>query len=196
MSGMRLKTQPVRFQAAEAIWPAGRRTVMNDFVGFRATVRIPDAAQSVLLRLAASTVYRAFADGVFLAHGPARAAHGHCRMDELPLCLSAGEHAVVIEVAGYNMNTYDVLDQPSFLHAEVVADSVVLAATSVNGGGFIAVDLLTDCPSRAATMALPRTSFAGSHAMCSASSASTRQPGPSPCAASPPCRNGAAPRCR
>ncbi len=141
MSDTSLKTQPVRFQAAEAVWPKGRRTVMNDFVGFRATVRIPDAAQSALLRLAASTVYRAFVDGVFVAHGPARAAHGHCRMDELPLRLSAGEHAVAIEVAGYNMNSYDVLDQPSFLQAEVVADGAVLAATAVADGGFIAFDL-------------------------------------------------------
>jgi len=141
MSGMRLKTQPVRFQAAEAIWPAGRRTVMNDFVGFRATVRIPDAAQSVLLRLTASAVYRAFVDGVFLAHGPARAAHGHYRVDELPLHLPAGDHVVAIEAAGYNMNTFDVLDQPSFLQAEVVADGAVLAATAVAGGGFTAIDL-------------------------------------------------------
>ena len=138
MSNTSGQTLPVRFQAAEAIWPKGRRLVMNDFVGFLATVRIPDAAQSVILRLAASTVYRAFVDGVFLAHGPARAAHGHYRVDELPLRLSAGEHVVAIEVAGYNMNTYDVLDQPSFLQAEVVADGAVLAATAVTGGGFIA----------------------------------------------------------
>ncbi len=85
--------------------------------------------------------YRAFVDGAFVAHGPARAAHGHYRVDELPLRLPTGEHAVAIEVAGYNMNTFDGLDQPSFLQAEVVADGAVLAATAVNGGGFIAFDL-------------------------------------------------------
>jgi len=138
---MNAQPDSVRFQSAQPVWPSGRRTVMNDFVGFRATVRVPDAAQSVLLRLTASTVYRAFVNGAFVAHGPARAAHGHYRLDELPLRLPAGEHAVAIEVAGYNMNTYDVLDQPSFLQAEVVADGVVLAATTVNGGGFIALDL-------------------------------------------------------
>ncbi len=141
MSDTSALTTSVRFQSAEAVWPAGRRTVMNDFVGFRAAVDIPDRAQSVLLRLTASTVYRAFVDGVFLAHGPARAAHGHYRVDELPLRLPAGEHVVAIEVAGYNMNSYDVLDQPSFLQAEVVADGAVLAATAVNGAGFTAVDL-------------------------------------------------------
>lgn len=141
MSDANVKALPVGFRSAQAVWPAGRRTVMNDFVGFRATVRIPDAAQSILLRLTAATVYRAFVDGVFLAHGPARAAHGHYRVDELPLRLSVGEHVVAIEVAGYNMNTYDVLDQPSFLQAEVVADGAVLAATAGAGSGFTAIDL-------------------------------------------------------
>ncbi len=46
------------------------------------------------------------------------------------------------------------------------------------------------------TTGSPRMSSAGSPAMSSASSASTRRPGPSPCAASIPCPNGAAPRCR
>ncbi len=60
-----VKALPVHFQSAQAVWPTGRRTVMNDFVGFRATVRIPEAAHSVILRLAASTVYRVFVDGGF-----------------------------------------------------------------------------------------------------------------------------------
>jgi len=60
MSDTSVNAIPVRFRSAQAVWPGGRRTVMNDFVGFRATVRIPEAAQSVILRLAASTVYRPF----------------------------------------------------------------------------------------------------------------------------------------
>jgi hypothetical protein len=65
MSDTSARIPSVRFQSAEAVWLKGRRLVMNDFVGFRAMVRIPDEAQSVLLRLTASTVYRAFVNGVF-----------------------------------------------------------------------------------------------------------------------------------
>ena len=36
---------------------------------------------------------------------------------------------VAIEVVGYNINSYYLLDQPSFVQAEVVSGATVLAAT-------------------------------------------------------------------
>lgn len=52
---------------------------------------------------------------------------GH-EWDITPL-LTPGTNAVAVEVAGYNVNSYYLLDQPSFLQAEAVSDGAVLAAT-------------------------------------------------------------------
>ena len=43
---------------------------------------------------------------------------------------------MALEVAGYNVNSYYLIDQPSFLQAEVVAGSNVLASTAGRGHHF------------------------------------------------------------
>lgn len=128
------------FLAAQPIWPAGRETEKNLFVGFRAAFVAPQNGDATL-RLTASTEYRAFINGEFLGQGPARGPHGFFRVDEWPLTarLHPGTNVVAIEVAGYNANSFAWLDQPSFLQAEVVAAGAVLAATA--GAGFEAAVL-------------------------------------------------------
>lgn len=127
------------FLSARPVWPQGRETEKNLAVGFRAVFDAPDDAP-VVLRLTASTIYRAFVNGVFAGHGPARAAHGYYRIDEWDITplLRPGENVVAIEVAGYNANSYYLLDQPSFLQAEIAAGERVLAATGATEGGFAA----------------------------------------------------------
>jgi alpha-L-rhamnosidase len=134
--------ETVTFRRAVAVWPAGRERVMNDFVGFRAVVTDKPAGP-VTVRLTCSTFYRLSVNGEFVAHGPVRAAHGHFRVDEWDVTprLRAGANVIAIEVAGYNVDSYYTLDQPSFLQAEVVGGDTVLAATAVDGGGFTAIDL-------------------------------------------------------
>jgi len=130
------------FRSAKPLWPAGREAEMNLLVGFRAVVAAP-AAQNAVLRVAASTLYRASVNGSFLGHGPARGPHGYYRVDEWDLSgkLAAGQNVVAIEVAGYNCNSYYLLDQPSFLQAEIVADGKVLASTGGEGVPFTAAVL-------------------------------------------------------
>ena len=127
------------FRAAKPVWPAGRDRELNLTVGFRAVVRQP-AAGPTLLRLAGATLYRVFVNGEFAGHGPARAAHGFYRVDEIDLTprLRPGDNVIAIEVAGYNANSYYLLNQPSFLQAEVVAGDEVLAATAGAGRAFAA----------------------------------------------------------
>ena len=145
----------VRLQESEPVWPEGRETEMNLTVGFRAVFESPVAGPKVTLRLAASTRYRAWLNGVFLAHGPTRGPHGWYRVDEWDLTpyLTVGSNLLAIEVAGYNVNSYAYLDQPSFLQAEVSAGDVVLAATEAAGGAFCAAVL----PER--VQRVPRYSF-------------------------------------
>ena len=125
------------FTEAKPVWLEGRETEMNVFAGFRGVFERPDAA-SVQLRIAAATLYRVFVNGVFVGHGPARGPHGHYRVDEWEISpqLKPGANVVALEVAGYNANSYYVLDQPSFVQAEVVADGNVLAATGAGDRPF------------------------------------------------------------
>ncbi len=117
------------FDAARPVWPEGRETEMNLLVEFRASFERP--AGTTILRLTGATLYRVFVNGEFAGHGPARAGHGFYRVDEWELTphLRAGRNEVIIEVAGYNANSYYLLNQPSFLQAEVVSGGKVLAAT-------------------------------------------------------------------
>ena len=122
------------FRQAEPVWLAGRETERNLTVGFRAVF---DAAGAKRVRLVAtgSTIYRVFLNGAFVGYGPARGPHGWYRVDDLDLAprLQRGRNVLAVEVAGYNVNSYYLLDQPSFLQAEVVADGRVLAATGGAG---------------------------------------------------------------
>jgi len=117
------------FQKAQPIWPAGREGEKNLLVGF-ATV-IPYEAGDVVMRIAASTLYRVYVNGRFCAFGPARGPHGYFRIDHLdPTSLfTAGQNRIVIEVAGANINSYWTLNQKAFLQAEIQNETVTIAAT-------------------------------------------------------------------
>lgn len=119
----------VSFTSARPIWPAGRETEKNLFVGFRAVFDCP-AGSAPVLRIAGSSLYRIYLNGEFAGHGPARGPHGFHRVDEWPLAhCRAGKNTLAIEVAGYNVNSFYLLDEPAFLQAEVVANGEVLTAT-------------------------------------------------------------------
>ena len=138
-----VENQPV-FLAAQPIWPAGRELEKNLTVAFRAVVEAPPG-QQVVLRATGSTLYRLFLNGEFISHGPARGPHGWYRVDELDLTskLRPGSNLVAIEIAGYNVNSFYLLNQPSFLQAEVVAGGKVLAFTGEGKTSFRA-GLLAD----------------------------------------------------
>jgi alpha-L-rhamnosidase len=121
------------FQSAQPVWPEGKELERNLLVEFRSVFEKPDAA-AVTLRLAGASLYRVFVNGQFTAHGPARAGHGFYRVDEWEIAsrLRPGRNELVLEVAGYNANSFYLLDQPSFLQAEVVAGGQVIAATGTD----------------------------------------------------------------
>jgi alpha-L-rhamnosidase len=142
LTGANLAASAPAFVAAKPIWPKGREMEKNLLVGFRAIFKAP-AQEKVFLRATGATLYRVFLNGHFLAQGPARGPHGFYRMDEWDLTdkLQPGINVVAFEVAGYNVNSYYLLDQPSFLQAEVVAGGKVLASTDGKGADFAATIL-------------------------------------------------------
>jgi alpha-L-rhamnosidase len=131
----------VSFASARPVWVTDRQMEKNLFVGFRAIFDSP-AQGRPMLRITASSLYRVSLNGQFVGHGPARGPHGYCRVDEWPLdgC-RAGRNVVAVEVAGYNVNSYYLLDEPAFLQAEVVCEGTVLASTAGQGAAFDATIL-------------------------------------------------------
>ena len=134
-------SENVEFNSALPVWPMGKSLEKNSFVCFRALYERPDGAVSV--RVAASSRYRLYVNGTFAGHGPARGPHGWYRVDEWPVAhlLVNGDNIFVIEAAGYNVNSYYLLDQPSFVQAEIVSDGTVLCATGTANGSFKAMIL-------------------------------------------------------
>ncbi|MGD0011682.1 MAG: hypothetical protein ABSE93_24475 [Terriglobia bacterium] len=126
-----------KFASAQPVWPRGLEREKNLFVGFRASFEASDQ-HPAFLRATGSTIYRIFVNGAFRGYGPARGPHGYYRVDEWDLTphLFAGQNWVALEVAGYNVNSYYLIDQPSFLQAEVVAGPNVLASTAGRGHHF------------------------------------------------------------
>jgi alpha-L-rhamnosidase len=123
------------------VWADGREKEMNLNLGFRGVFQAKENGKTAL-KIAASTLYRVFVNGEFAGSGPARAAHGYFRVDgyDISRLVKTGENVVAVEVAGYNVNSYYTLDQPSFLLAEVETGGTVALATGA-GRGFEAFQL-------------------------------------------------------
>ena len=117
-----------KFAQATPVWAKGLAAERNIFLGFRAALDVK-AGEKPTLRVTGGDDYRLSLDGKHIGWGPARAAKGHYRVDEIPLAVAPGRHILAIEVAGYNCYSYCLMNQPPFLQAEVVADDRVLAAT-------------------------------------------------------------------
>jgi hypothetical protein len=76
-----------------------------------------------------------YLNGKMIAEGPARAGHGHHRVDEIDLTphLTEGRNVLVVYVAGYYLECFCFTREPSFFCAEVLRGDTVLAATGVGG---------------------------------------------------------------
>lgn len=121
------------FQKAEAVWAAGLEKEVNLTCIFTARF---SALSKGKLKVTASCLYRAFLNGKLISYGPARAAHGYFRVDEIDLTEQKEQNFLLIEVAGYNCNSFYTLNQPSFLRAEVTDGETVVAYTGAPGAGF------------------------------------------------------------
>ena len=121
-----------RFEKAVPVWPQGYESEWNTFFGFRAAF-VAHKGERPLLRVTGCSDYRISLNGRHVGWGPARAAKGWFRVDEIPLDAEDGKNFLAIEVAGYNCNSFCLMDQPPFLQAEVVLGGRVVAATGANG---------------------------------------------------------------
>lgn len=125
-------SEKYNFPKAVPVWEEGTEKEMNRSLLLRAVVGKGNAK----LVIAAHTRYQIFINGEFFAGGPARAAHGYYRVSEYELGekLTKEENVVGIIAAGYNANSYYLLDEPSFVCAELIRDGKVLFATGAENG--------------------------------------------------------------
>ena len=121
-----------RFEKAVPVWPSGCEAEWNSFFGFRSVFDARKGDRAVL-RITGCSDYRISFNGKHVGWGPARAAKGWFRVDEIPLDAEDGKNVVAIEVAGYNCNSYCLMDQPPFLQAEIVLGGRIVAATGGAG---------------------------------------------------------------
>ncbi len=120
------------FKEAVPVWEKGKQKEKNQSLIFRAVI---EGNEEIKLSIASHSRYQIFVDGVFYAAGPARAGHGFYRVSEYTLRkeLSAKETVITIIAAGYNVNSFYLLDSPSFLCAEIERNGSILCATGKNG---------------------------------------------------------------
>lgn len=125
-----VKGQSVSFLEAVPVFAEGNQAEKNITVSFRTKI-MWNGSDKITLRLTAHSDYRAFVNGVFLGHGPCVSSYGFFRVDEYDFKkkLKKGDNIIAIEVAGYNIDNHDIMNQPSFLQAEITSDNKVLAAT-------------------------------------------------------------------
>ncbi|MBP5284860.1 MAG: hypothetical protein ILO34_01975 [Kiritimatiellae bacterium] len=123
------------FKAARPVWEAGRETERNLTIGFR--VRF-DGAKAAELRYSASSIARVWLNGEFLAYGPARGPHGIDRVDVIPLVgrTLAGENVLAFEVAGYNVDTFYLVNESAYLAAELLDSAGGVVAATGDGKSF------------------------------------------------------------
>jgi|GEM_PF-6292242 len=126
------------FQRALPVWPAGGSGAMNVRVSFHARIAGRRGLR-LTIRIAAASAYRLWVDGRFSGQGPARAPHGHARVDVWNAGMRRnGPVDVVIEVVDYGVPTFCEARGPAFCQAEVEAAGEVLAWTEGAAGGFVA----------------------------------------------------------
>ncbi len=130
-----MKTNNYVFKKALPVWECGTEKAINRSLVFTASVGKCDCT----LALAGSSAFLVLVNGRFLAHGPARAGHGYYRVDEYSLAplLDREENTVEIRMFGYNVPSFEYVDLPSFLSAEILLGDCVLAYTSAGDTGFV-----------------------------------------------------------
>ena len=121
-------SEKYKFTAARPVWETGREKEKNVSLAARCVL---EKGTDAVLHIAGHTRFRVLVNGKYFASGPARAAKGYYRADEYRLkdSLTQESNVVCIITAGYNANSYYLLDEPSFICAEVVTENGVLFAT-------------------------------------------------------------------
>lgn len=119
------------FWEAKPVWVKDREREVNCRVQFKA---VCEKAESVNIHIATSGIYQLWINGKFVSYGPARAGKNHFRMENIDISshFTCEKNIVVIEVGGYYCTNFYIMQQDSFLQAEIVSGGKVLAKTGAD----------------------------------------------------------------
>lgn len=122
-------TQKV-FLKARPCWAGGKQKEQNLTLALHKLVNVPEFKKAVF-RITVSSNYKLYVNGEFMGFGPSIAAHGYFRVDEYDLSgkLLKGKNVMAIVATGYNVDSYYIPNQSSFVQAELIVDGEVFAAT-------------------------------------------------------------------
>ena len=81
------------------------------------------------LYLTGATFYKVYFDGELIHHGPSPTAAGYARVDVIKLARKEYAAPLIIEVAGYNCNSYAAVKQESYIAAEIWQNGKAVAFT-------------------------------------------------------------------
>ncbi len=131
-----MKINEYTFKKAIPVWECGTQNEINHALVFTASV---ENGGDCRLAVAGSSQFIILINGTLISHGPARAGHGYFRVDDYSIgqFLTNAENLVEIRVFGYNVPSFEYVNAPSFLCAEISRDGAVLAYTSNEGTGFV-----------------------------------------------------------
>ena len=125
------------FENAGQVFIKNKRETVNFQAGFKCLFNA-DKSKRYILHITGATLYRVYLNNRFIFYGPARAAHGYIRFDEIELSVTDGENVLCVEVAGYNCPSFYTMNIKSFLQAEIFEDERSIAFT---GRDFAAISL-------------------------------------------------------
>ncbi|MCI5744705.1 MAG: hypothetical protein MR270_00240 [Erysipelotrichaceae bacterium] len=112
------------FLKAKPIWLKDQLNKKNATVLFKTIIKKNNDST---LKITASSFYRVFINKKIVGYGPARSAHFFSRVDEYKLNLNEEENEILIEVVGYNCNSYYFAKQEPFLIAEITGKDFTFA---------------------------------------------------------------------
>lgn len=115
------------FKKAVPVWLCGKEKEMNVSMALKCTV-----GEGESLNITSASPYQAFIENELIACGPARAGHGYYRVDVIDLEKYKGKTLYIL-AAGYNVNSFSVIDAPSFVCAEICGKDGVRRATGFDG---------------------------------------------------------------
>lgn len=118
------------FRQALPVWLNGEEKEMNiccEFV-FKA-----DYIEKPALNITGATFYQIFTDGELIHFGPARKALGYTAVDEIKFEKPLKDTEIVIRAIGYNCGSFNGVNIPSFIQAEVYDGESIVAATGRSG---------------------------------------------------------------
>ena len=124
--------EEINFVKARPVWEKGMQKELNHSLKFVSHI---GASNDAHLRISGYTGYRVFINGEFVHYGPARAGRGYYRTDEIDISryLTKEVNDVTVFSTGYYCDTFEWLKEPSFLCAEIISGSEVVAYTGGDG---------------------------------------------------------------